>query len=515
MSALITGVAEAERNTLALADERAQFTWAELDALLNRAVNGLLELDLGEDRRVAVFAPNSAESAVAYIAILLAGGSSVPVNFHLTTDELVYILNDSAARVLFVGEETADVGLAAAAKCGVSHVIGWRCAPRAGLTAWEDFLANAAATSPPEHMRPLPHLHYTSGTTGKPKATQTPPVYFPPAETIDRYIAAQRERVALLPKGVGLAVGPLYHTGPLTMVRALAGGAPLVTMQSFDPENALKLIERHKVANSVMVPTHFQRLLSLPDEMRARYDVSSVKRLAHTGAACPRDVKQRMIDWFGPVLVEAYGGTEAGTTAAITSEEWLRKPGSVGKAAAPFEAVIIGDGGQHLGANEVGVLYFRDTTGRGIIYHNDPEKTAAAHIAPGVFTLGEMGYFDDEGYIFITDRVSDMVVSGGVNLYPAEVEHVLLLHADVQDVAVIGVPNAEMGEELKALIVPRDLNAPPSADALNQFCRAQLAGYKCPRSYEFFADIGRNAMGKVNKRELRRPYWPTERTIGG
>lgn len=264
-----------------------------------------------------------------------------------------------------------------------------------------------------------------------------------------------------------------------------------------------------------MVPTHFQRLLALPEETRKRYDVSSMKRLAHTGAACPRDVKKRMIEWFGPVLFEAYGGTEAGTTAAITSDEWLKKPGSVGKAIAPFEAVILDEHGQALGPNEVGVLYFKDTTGRGIIYHNDPEKTAAAHAAPGVFTLGEMAYVDDEGYIFITDRVSDMVVSGGVNLYPAEVEQVLLLHPAVEDVAVIGAPNVDLGEELKALIVPTSMASPPDAAELNAFCRERLAGFKCPRSYEFMADIGRNAMGKVNKRELRRRYWPSDRTIGG
>jgi acyl-CoA synthetase (AMP-forming)/AMP-acid ligase II len=364
-------------------------------------------------------------------------------------------------------------------------------------------------------MKPLPHLHYTSGTTGRPKATETPPTYFPPAKDIAEFEALMKTRAALLPKGPGLAVGPLYHTGPLTMVRALIGGAPLVVAHQFDPEAVLQAIDELKIAASVMVPTHFQRLLSLPEDVRGRYDVSSMKRLAHTGAACPRDVKKRMIDWFGPVLTEAYGGTEAGTTCMITSDEWLRKPGSVGKAAPPFEAVIIGEDGKPLGPNEVGVLYFRDTTGRGIIYHNDAEKTAAAHVAPGVFTLGEMGYIDDDGYVFITDRVSDMVVSGGVNLYPAEPEHVLLQHPNVEDVAVIGVPNADLGEELKALVVPRDKTKPPSEADLNAFCRERLASFKCPRSYEFMDDIGRNAMGKVNKRELRRPFWPTDRTIAG
>ncbi|MGE0741197.1 MAG: AMP-binding protein [Hyphomonadaceae bacterium] len=515
MTAILQGIPEAERASLALGDENGRYSWTDLDAILNRIVNGILALDLGAERRIAVFAPNSAETVLAYVGCLLAGVSSVPVNFHLTTEELVYILKDSGAKALFVGEKTADVGLEAAKIAGVPAVIGWRAASRPGLQHWEKWIESASGAEPPTDMKPLAHLHYTSGTTGKPKATETPPVYFPSADSIARFMPLMRDRAALLPKGPGLAVGPLYHTGPLTMVRAMVGGAPLITMQSFEAESVLRAIHEDKIAASVMVPTHFQRLLSAPEEVRAKYDVSSMKRLAHTGAACPRDVKKRMIEWFGPVLVEAYGGTEAGTTTMITSEEWLRKPGSVGKALAPFEVVILDEAGKQLGANEVGLLYFRDTTGRGIIYHNDAEKTAAAHASPGVFTLGEMAYVDDEGYVFITDRVSDMVVSGGVNLYPAEVEHVLLQHAGVEDVAVIGVPNAEFGEELKALVVPRNISAPPSADDLNTFCRDRLAGFKCPRSYEFRADIGRNAMGKVNKRELRRPFWPSDRTIGG
>lgn len=515
MSVILSNIPEADRNALALADEDVRYTWRELDAKLQHVVNAMLALDLAGDRRLAVFAPNSVETVLAYVGSILAGASSVPINFHLTADELEYILRDSRAQALFVSETTAGIGLEAARRSGIKRVIGWRCAARDGIETWEGWLAQASMSPPPTHMKPLPHLHYTSGTTGRPKATETPPSYFPAADSIERFAVLMRERAALLPKGPGLAVGPLYHTGPLTMVRALIGGAPLVTAANFEPEAVLRAIGEFKIAASVMVPTHFQRLLSLPDDIRKAYDVSSMKRLAHTGAACPRDVKQRMIDWFGPVLVEAYGGTEAGTTCMITSEDWLKKPGSVGKAAPPFEAVIIGEDGAPMGANEVGLLYFRDTTGRGIIYHNDPEKTAAAHAAPGVFTLGEMGYVDEEGYVFITDRVSDLVVSGGVNLYPAEPEQILLQHPNIEDVAVIGVPNVDLGEELKALVVVRDNAASPSADELNRFCRERLASFKCPRSYEFVRDIGRNAMGKINKRELRRPYWPTARTIGG
>ena len=515
MSLLISKRPPETRADLALADERMQLDWTGLDEKTNRLVNGLVAMSWPRSRRAAVFAPNSGETVMAYLGCLMAGISSVPVSYHLTPGEVAYILEDSQASVVFVGPETAERGLEAARLAGVDTVIGWRCEGIEGVQSWENWLDGADAGEPPAGMAPAPHLHYTSGTTGKPKGTETPPAYFPKADTVGEFIALMQERRKALPEGPGIAVGPLYHTGPLTMVRALAGGAPLVVASSFDAEAILSMIERFRIAATVMVPTHFQRLLALPKEVREKYDIGSLKRVAHTGAACPRDVKKQMIDWFGPVIVEAYGGTEAGTTTMITSEEWLRKPGSVGRAVEPFEAVIYDDAGEEMAPYEVGRLYFRDKTGRGIIYHNDPAKTAEAHIAPGIFTLGEMAYLDDEGYVFITDRVSDMIVSGGVNIYPAEAEQVLLNHEDVADVAVIGVPNTEMGEEVKALVVPKDIQNPPSAEALNAFCRKELAGFKCPRSYEFLEDIGRNAMGKVNKRDLKKKYWPTSSMIGG
>jgi long-chain acyl-CoA synthetase len=501
---------------VALADERQALTWAELDQALNRATNALLALNLSAGDRVAVFAPNSVENVIAYQAALHAGISSVPVNFHLTVDEVVYILEDSGTRVLFVSPETMDVGLQAARKAGVKTVIGWRCPPSPQLTHWTAWLAASSSAPPPTTMQPRPHLHYTSGTTGRPKGAETPPNMFPGGKTVEELFASLREAVTttglLSPIAI---VSPMYHTGPLSTMRRLGGGAAVVVLSRFDPENLLATIEKHGVQTMVMVPTHFQRLLALPEAVRKKYDVSSLRSVAHTGAACPRDVKQKMIEWWGPVLVEAYGATEAGTTNSITSEEWLRKPGSVGKTMPQFELLVISEEGQRMGVGEVGQLYFRDSTGRGIVYHNDAEKTRAAHREPGVFTLGEVGYFDDEGYVFITDRVSDMIVSGGVNIYPAETEQVLIQHPGVADVAVIGAPNADMGEEVKALVVPNDLGNPPTVQELDRFCREQLAGFKCPRSFEFVADIGRNAMGKVNKKELRRKYWPTERTIGG
>ena len=514
MSLAAAGLAKSNPAGMALADEQGELSWAQLDTILNRATNALLSLGLGPGQRIGVFANNSGETVLAYLAGLHAGISSIPINFHLTAEEVAYILTDAGAALLFVGPETAETGLAAAAMAGVGKVIGWRT-NTAGVTPWLDFVDAGADVEPPSHQAPRPYLHYTSGTTGRPKGAVTPPTMFPPADTVAGFFQALRDQVAVAAPGPGLAVGPLYHTGPLGSTRQLGGGKPLVTLKRFDPETVLATIERHRIASVLMVPTHFQRLLALPAGVRAKYDVSSLMAVPHTGAACPRDVKRAMIDWFGPVLMEAYGGTESGTTNLITSEEWLVKPGSVGKTLPPFELLVIGEDGQELPQGGVGQLYFHDTTGRGIIYHNDPEKTAAAHLRPGVFTLGEVGYVDEDGYVFITDRVSDMIVSGGVNIYPAEAEQALIQHPDVADVAVIGIPNLAMGEEVKALIMVRDPSHPPAHEALDAFARERLAGFKCPRSYEVVDSLGRNAMGKVNKRELRRPYWPTDRTIGG
>jgi acyl-CoA synthetase (AMP-forming)/AMP-acid ligase II len=288
-------------------------------------------------------------------------------------------------------------------------------------------------------------------------------------------------------------------------------------MEKFDPERTLELIETYKAASSVMVPTHFKRMLDLPDNVRAKYDLSSMKVLSHTGAKCPIDVKKRMIEWFGPVFVDAYGATEVGTVCSITSVEWLEHPGSVGRVVNPpfARCIVVDDDGNELPAGTEGRLFFEDSTGRGVVYPNDPEKSKNAHLRPGVFTLGEIGYVDPDGYVYITDRFSDMIVSGGVNIYPAEAEKVLIEHPGVADVAVIGVPDADMGEAVKALVVPKDPNNPPTPEELIALCREQLAGYKCPRTLDIVSSVGRNAMGKINKRELRAPYWESGRTIGG
>jgi acyl-CoA synthetase (AMP-forming)/AMP-acid ligase II len=502
---------------IALIDERGARTWTEVEQTLHRAANAFLDLgecgELGPDRRVTVFAENSAETALAHLGALLGGVSTVPASFHLTVDELAYVLEDSGSTAVLTGPETAEIAVAAARRAGIDRVLAWRTEATTGAESWEDFLAGAPASAPPDDLAPRPHLLYTSGTTGRPKGTELPPTMFAGGSTMREHLARLAEN-PFAAFGTHLVVGPMYHTGPLTGMRLLVAGIPIVILGRFDPEATLGAIEHYGVESSVMVPTHFARMLALPDDTRARYDVSSLGLVVHTGSACPVDVKRRMIEWWGPVLFEAYGATEVGTTCMITSQEWLAHPGSVGRAIPPFEVRVLDDEGDACAPNVEGRLCFLDTTGRGVVYHNDPGKSADAHVEPGVFTLGEIGFIDEDGYVFITDRTSDMVVSGGVNLYPAEVEAVLIEHPEVADVAVIGIPDPDMGEALRALVVPVDAARPPSDDELITFCRDRIAHHKCPRSVELVATLDRSAMGKVNKRALRAPYWPTERTIG-
>jgi acyl-CoA synthetase (AMP-forming)/AMP-acid ligase II len=501
-------LSEAHPDTIAIRDPSAALTWAEVDDVLNRVANTLAAVDLGPAHRIAVFAENAVETALAHLGGLLGSASSVPVNFHLTAAETNYILNDSQARVLFAGPATVDRAMEAAADSAVEQIVVWGDRVPAGATGWAEWLAAGDSAQCSGSLQPRPNLLYTSGTTGLPKGTELPPTMFAGGDTVDEHLANLATSSGFTAFGTHLVVGPMYHTGPLSGMRLLVAGISSVILAKFDAEATLRAIDEFKTETSVMVPTHFARLLALPTEVKQRYDVSSMKYVAHTGAKCPVDVKRAMIEWWGPIFRDAYGASEVGTTCAITSEEWLERPGSVGKAIGQFSALVLDDDNNELPANTEGRLFFRDATGRGVVYPNDPEKTAAAHVAPGVFTLGEIGYVDDDGYVYITDRFSDMVVSGGVNIYPAEAEQVLTEHPEVVDVACIGVPNADMGEELKALVIPADPTSPPNAQALIDYCRERLSTYKCPRSVELVDTIGRTTMGKVNKRKLRAPYWP-------
>jgi long-chain acyl-CoA synthetase len=494
---------------IALRDERDMLTWRELDARLNRAINALLEYDLGADRRVAVFAENSVDTVVAYLTGILAGCSVVPVDYHLRAEECAYILRDSGASLVFAGPANAGRALEAAALAADPQVVAWDVPSSGGLTTWEELEASGDSREPPGDLPPLPYLHYTSGTTGFPKGTKTPTGTYPGAES-----GTLREHVEALAgvtphdEGPQLVVAPLYHSGQLFAVKvSVLGGRPLiVSRRRFDPQQFLYLVERHRVGRVQLVPTHFVRLLALPEEVRARYDLSSLKMVSHSAAACPVDVKRRMIDWFGPIIYEGYGATEQGTVSSITSEEWLAHPGSVGRVRAGLQLYVIGENGEELGPNQVGKLYLRDESGFDVEFHGDAEKTRSVHLRPGVFTIGEIGYVDDEGYLYLTDRFTDTVISGGVNIFPAEAEQAMMSLPGVADVACIGVPDPELGEVLKALVVPTDAQSPPSPAALIAGVQARLTKYKCPRTVELVTDLGRNLLGKLNKQDLRERY---------
>ena len=486
----------------ALTDGVVSLDWEQLDARLGTAVAVLRGLETGPKGRVGVMAHNSAEAVVAHAAVILAGLSAVPISFHLTPSEITYLLDVSEARILLVGPETADVARMAAAGSPGVRVIGWRTDPSQEVESWEERLSATAAPEDSSSLRPRAPLMFTSGTTGRPKPVEQPPNTFPQSATVAELLQEFRANplVGLSPH---LVVGPLYHTGPLTAVRLLLAGTSVVVMPRFDAEGVLRAVQEHRIVASVMVPTHFTRLLALPANVRASYDVSSLQQVVHTGAACPVDVKRRIIDWWGPILVEAYGGTEVGTTNSIDTEEWLSHPGSVGRTVPPFEVLVLDEDGHEVQTGLQGQLCFRDATGRGLVYAIDGLDPVST-FGPGVFTLGEVGYVDVDGYVYITDRTADLVVSGGVNVYPAEAERVLMSHPGVEDVAAFGVRHPEMGEELRALVVVNEKSPGPAE--LLEYCRGQLAGYKCPRALEVVDQLPRTAMGKLDKRALREEY---------
>ncbi|MEU3341536.1 AMP-binding protein [Streptomyces sp. NPDC006668] len=494
----------------ALIDDRGALSWSGLADQIERAAARLLQFAPGPDHRVAVLGDNAIPTLVTHLAGLRAGVGTVATSRQLMVGELVDQLVDANATAIVAGPAGAGVAVEAARELGLP-VVTHGTEPAGHAFDWELWLKAAPATPAPTDRPARPPLVYTSGTTGRARGTEVRWVSGDIADSA-AYLAALAARSGF-PPGPHLVCGPLQHNGPLTALRHLAAGQPVVILGKYDAEAFLRRTEEWRVTSAVMVPTHFQRLLALPQDVRTRYDVSSLLQVSHTGSACPAEVKRAMIEWFGPVLTESYGASEAGTLARIDSTEWLERPGSVGRAQPPFEVLVTDDAGRPLPPGETGLLAFRAPKGRGVRYHADPEKTKAAYLSPGVFTLGDVGHVDADGYIFITDRAADVVVSGGVNLYPAESEAVLRLHPAVADVAVIGVPDPDFGESLRALVVTVDDE--PTAGELDRFCREKLAAYKCPKTYEFVSQLQRNAMGKLDKRAMRRPYWRSERTIAG
>ncbi|AWV20501.1 Long-chain-fatty-acid--CoA ligase (plasmid) [Roseomonas mucosa] len=479
-----------------------------------RAASGLAALGVGSGDRVAVMMRNEP----AYLEVILAadrlGAALVAINWHFRTDEATHILADSGARVLVVHADLLP-GIAAAVPDGVAVIAvptppgildayGIAAVPPSPLgtpdwPGWRDAHPLWTAPAPPS----LGMMLYTSGTTGRAKGVRRLP------GTPEQHDSARRIRSLVGGARPGMrtaVVGPLYHAGPASSARvALAQAALIVVMPRFDAEALLRAIEQHRLTHLALVPVMLVRLLKLPQAVRARYDVSSLEGVTHGGSACAPEVKRGMIDWWGPILSETYGSTEVSLIAASRSEEWLRFPGTVGRALPGTSIRILDEEGRILPPGEVGEIHVDSgPNALPFTYHNLPRERAKVE-RNGHVTNGDVGYLNEEGFLFVTDRKRDMVVSGGVNIYPAEIEAALITHPDVLDCAVFGVPDPEYGEALVAAVQSRP-GAAPAAQAIRDHLRERLAGYKVPRRIWLVDDMPRDSMGKVFKRRLREAY---------
>lgn len=497
---------------IALVDDHGALTWSELAGRVNRWIDLFTSRGLGEGDRVACVLGNRNETFEVLLASLHAGITVVPINWHLTEPEIAYILADSGSSALVVEPRYAEVAARAAAQvtetCPLLLVVGTEDVH--GCTAAEPLLAAADPAEPAEQCCGSTML-YTSGTTGAPKGVVNGLfVVGAPFSRVHKLGDYARVVLGVPARQCCLLDGPWYHSSQLFFsLLSLLQGSRLVMRGHFDPEQTLRIIDREQVTAVHLVPTQLFRLLRLDDAVRASFSGASLRRVWHGGGPCPIDVKRRMIDWWGPVLVEYYGATEGGAVTLIDSHDWLRRPGSVGRAVPPGEIVVVDEDGTPLPPGQTGRVFVRRRTATSFHYHNAPEKTRSAHLGPGTFTFGELGYVDEAGFLFLTGRAQDLIVSGGVNVYPAEVEAVLVTHPAVRDAAVVGVPDHEFGERVVAIVEPE---GQPPADlpaALDAHCRRSLAGFKSPRAYHFVDALPREATGKLRKDALRQTYSAT------
>ncbi|MEE9417551.1 MAG: AMP-binding protein [Acidimicrobiales bacterium] len=520
MPILTEGFAESKPDELAIVDDHRCISWSELDARVNQIINGLRSAEIGEGDTISILCGNRIEWFETALACINMGVTHVPVNWHLVAPEIAYILGDSGSKAVIVGHQYLDQMTKAlsdeqAQGIELALVIGAESHGR--FVNYEEFFGHCTNQAPLNQSFGGP-MFYTSGTTGNPKGVRSSLSVMEPGTTPEvwQLIVAGLNDMVGNPQTTVLC-GPVYHSAQWAFsFMPLLGGATTVMQHRYDSAGLLQLIDTHQATNVHLVPTQMKRLVDLPNEVKAGFDGSSMNLYLHGAAPCPPVVKRSLIDWWGPKISEYYGSTEGSIISLIDSEQWLQKGGSVGRPLPNIEILVLADDGSTLGAGEHGTLYFRNSLGTDFEYHNSPEKTAEAHKEPGVFTTGDVGYLDDDGYLWLSDRKIDMIISGGVNIYPAEIESVLGGHPLVGDVAVIGVPNLEYGEAVKAVVVANDSAGADDqlAENLASYCRESLAGYKCPRSFDFVDELPRTGTGKVKKRLLREPYWADhERSI--
>jgi acyl-CoA synthetase (AMP-forming)/AMP-acid ligase II len=489
-----------DRRAIIIAETGETLRYGEMEALSNRVAQLIRANGLVRGDTIVIFLENCIEYLPICWGAQRSGIIFTAMSTKLGHDEAQYIIENSGAKMLF-----ASAGLAPVAAS--LSLPGKRYALGGAIAGFEDF-ADAIAALPATRIGDESQgrdMLYSSGTTGRPKGIIGPL----PEGPIDEVNPLTMLTKALYSFGetmIYLSPAPLYHAAPLRYCMAVHKfGGTVIVMQKFDPERYLALVDQHKATHSQLVPTMFVRMLKLPDDVRAKYDMSSMQVAIHAAAPCPVEVKRRMIDWWGPVIYEYYASTEGTGFCAVTSAEWLAKPGTVGKAMLG-QIRILGEDDELLPPGREGRIFFAG--GGSFQYHRDPEKTKSVMHPEHGATFGDIGYVDEDGYLFLTDRAAYMIITGGVNVYPQETEDVLVMHPKVADVAVIGVPHEEMGEEVKAVVQPRDWDdaGPDLAAELIAFARQRLSHVKCPRSIDFERELPRHDTGKLYKRILKDRY---------